>query len=163
MKELLNAASVGSKVSDVIAGTWQQTLLTFIRRYKLPSCYMQEPEKPMSKEKTLIYFDPPYYGQKKGEVYSDEGMSVNEHHCLASALANIRRPWLLSYDDCKDIRELYQEFNMLSYNVRYSVGTSTGKSVVTGELLISNRLDFSQVAREITLFDEVMECNRNAH
>lgn len=80
---------------------------------------------------TFAYLDPPYliksslYG-KKGNAHKDF-----EHEELA-ALLKKRRHWILSYNDCKDIRDLYAGFNTLTPDWKY--GMSDNKS--SKEILI---------------------------
>ena len=56
-------------------------------------------------ESCLLYLDPPYYqmGKRLYHFYFDD----NQHKRLATYLKHTPRPWVLSYDDCEEIRELY--------------------------------------------------------
>jgi site-specific DNA-adenine methylase len=49
-------------------------------------------------------------------------------------IKDVKGAWLLSYDDCKEIRKLYDWAGIEKIDVNYSIGGSTKKS----ELLIYN-------------------------
>ena len=53
----------------------------------------------------LLYLDPPYY--EKGSSLYQYGFNVRDHQRLAQALRRTKHSWLLSYDDCPEVRELY--------------------------------------------------------
>lgn len=68
-----------------------------------------------------MYLDPPYYN--KGDILYIEKMSVQDHHSMATALSK-RSNWVLSYDDCSEIRSLYQNQKVIDLSARYCI---TGK------------------------------------
>lgn len=82
-----------------------------------------------------IYLDPPYYvaGKKCYPTY----MSDKEHGDLSSVLRQ-RDKWVLSYDDCPEIRDLYKWANILEIPMKYSMASHGAKRDWTGkvELLI---------------------------
>lgn len=57
----------------------------------------------------LIYLDPPYYGTEK---YYQAQFTTDDHIRLNNALKNVKGKFLLSYNDCELIRELYKDFNI---------------------------------------------------
>lgn len=83
------------------------------------------------KTKALIYLDPPYF-YKGNELYQF-GFSLNDHERLALALKNTNHKWLLSYDDCSEIRKLYDWAKIETLSIKYSISGATIKN----ELLIS--------------------------
>lgn len=82
----------------------------------------------------FTYLDPPYliestlYG-KKGNTHRDF-----DHEGLALILKQ-REHWLLSYNDCEEIRELYSGFHIITPNWKY--GMSNDKS--SKEILIFSK------------------------
>lgn len=58
---------------------------------------------------TLFYLDPPYYGTER---YYNTGFSEAEHIQLNEILKNLNGKFVLSYNDCEYIRELYKEFTI---------------------------------------------------
>lgn len=89
-------------------------------------------------EYTFLYLDPPYYKAKK--LYGRNGsLHALDHNLLAEALKDTHHWWLLSYDDCPEIRELYKDFNIYSWSKRYGMTNVGGVDSKLGkELFISN-------------------------
>lgn len=83
---------------------------------------------------TFTYLDPPYliksslYG-KKGDAHRDF-----DHAGLAARLKR-RKRWLMSYNDCTEIRALYKGLHIVTPNWKY--GMSNNKS--SKEILIFSR------------------------
>lgn len=78
----------------------------------------------------LIYLDPPYY-KKGGELYQ-HSFTKKTHQRLATLAMKARCPWLLSYDDCAEVRWLYRNAWMRTVGVNYSITKARTKQ----ELLI---------------------------
>ena len=79
---------------------------------------------------TFTYLDPPYliksslYG-KKGDAHKDF-----DHDGLADILKR-REHWILSYNDCEEIRELYSGLHIITPNWKYGMSTDkTSKEVL---------------------------------
>lgn len=89
----------------------------------------------------LSYVDPPYY-HKGNELYQF-GLSNYDHLRLSKSLRAAEGPWLVSYDDCPEIRDLYSWACVKSLDVPYSINASrdkeTGKKGYSskGELFIT--------------------------
>lgn len=95
--------------------------------------------KTYDKEAALFYCDPPYYKTEK--YYKNIGeFGEKEHKLLADTLRKCNGKWLVSYNDCEFIRELYQGFNILeSKEVEYLLGKNAhGKRKVVREIYICN-------------------------
>jgi DNA adenine methylase len=80
---------------------------------------------------SLLYLDPPYY--IKGNDLYQHGFTIQDHKRLASVLQNTNHSWVLSYDDCQDIRKLYKWACIKSFDVNYSITASKDKE--TGKCL----------------------------
>jgi DNA adenine methylase len=80
---------------------------------------------------SLLYLDPPYFG--KGNDLYQHGFTVEDHQRLANALRETEHPWVLSYDDCSKVRQLYEWANVESLQVNYSITATTDRD--TGERL----------------------------
>lgn len=81
-------------------------------------------------EKTLIYFDPPYYLKGK-ELYVNH--YKHDDHLLVSKMINgiAEHKWLVSYDNEKEIRNLYKNNKKFVYSLHYSaVNATTGTEVM---------------------------------
>lgn len=95
-------------------------------------------------KKTFVYIDPPYY--KEGPGLYRYFYTEKQHMELARFIKTKAFPWLLSYDDVKEIRKLYNRRTCVNLYLDYSVKTSKkGK-----EILISN-LEIPPMEREIEI------------
>jgi DNA adenine methylase len=81
--------------------------------------------------RSLVYLDPPYY--VKGNSLYQEGFTQDDHLRLAQKLQNTEHAWVLSYDDCPEIRELYNWATVEELKVKYSITSMRDKV----ELLIT--------------------------
>lgn len=86
--------------------------------------------------KTLFYLDPPYAGTEKYYKMIN-GFTMKDHENLAEILKNIDGKFILSYNDCEFIRELYKGFNINYLKTTYSLNTKSDNRP-TAELLITN-------------------------
>lgn len=69
---------------------------------------------------TLFYLDPPYY--RKAEKLYDNHYKPADHAELAEAVAQLDRPWVVSYDNQPEIRTLYSAFRQEVFGINYSAG-----------------------------------------
>ncbi len=76
--------------------------------------------------KPFIYFDPPYY-HKGPELYLNY-FNHDDHVRIAGYIQKIKfSPWMVSYDNCKEIRDLYSFANSQGYKLNYSAGNVRSK------------------------------------
>ncbi len=70
--------------------------------------------------KTLVYLDPPYY--RKGKQLYYDYYDHSDHARVATLVKKAlkKKPWIVSYDDTPEIRELYAPFTHVAYQVGYS-------------------------------------------
>ncbi len=112
--------------------------------------------KQYDRPETFFYCDPPYYATE--DYYEDVGFTTADHERLANALFNIQGKFLLSYNDCPEIRTLYDRpditiegtSRLSNIAQRYEGGKQYA------ELIISN-YDVTEQARsflQLTLFDD---------
>ena len=67
----------------------------------------------------LLYLDPPYY--IKGNDLYQHGFTDEDHERLANALRDTEHAWVLSYDDCHEVRQLYRWATIEPLDVNYSI------------------------------------------
>lgn len=79
------------------------------------------------------YLDPPYY--VKGNVLYIETMKPEEHQALAKCL-DARSNWVLSYDDCPEVRKLYQSKRIIDLAARYCINGKKNNWEHKNELVI---------------------------
>lgn len=105
---------------------------------------------------SFFYCDPPYYATES--YYKDVGFTKNDHVRLRDTLSKIKGKFLVSYNDCPEIRELWayegihieSVSRMDNFRQRYSGGA------MYNELFISN-YDTSERERaehQLSLFDD---------
>lgn len=91
------------------------------------------------KKEAFFYLDPPYVNTES--YYSNIGsFGINEHKELAQLLKNVKGKFLLSYNDCLIVRDLYKDFNIMqTKEVQYKLGRNVHKKdKIVKEILISN-------------------------
>ena len=66
--------------------------------------------KTYDRENALFYCDPPYY--KAESCYTDR-FQPEDHVRLRTILGNIKGKFILSYNDCEEMREMYKGFNII--------------------------------------------------
>ena len=68
-------------------------------------------------EKSLIYLDPPYY--VKGQGLYRNFYNHNDHVNICNALGSVNRKWIVSYDNCSEIKKIYQKYRQDEYFLTY--------------------------------------------
>jgi len=79
------------------------------------------------KEDAFFYVDPPYVATES--YYKNTGgFGIKEHEELADLLSNVKGRFLLSYNDCQLVRELYRDFNIrTTKEIDYTLGSNMHK------------------------------------
>lgn len=83
----------------------------------------------------LFYCDPPYYG---AEAYYKVGFLVEDHQRLKDVLSHIQGRFVLSYNDCEAIRELYKGFPIDGVSRQHNLKLRDGEAVKYDEVIIRN-------------------------
>lgn len=84
----------------------------------------------------FFYIDPPYYETE--DYYADVGFTRKDHIKLRNILANTGGKWLLSYNDCRQIRFLYRKFRIEAVERLDNMAQRYDGGKIYKELLISN-------------------------
>jgi DNA adenine methylase len=79
----------------------------------------------LCEDEAFLYLDPPYY--IKGNDLYQHGFTEKDHERLAEALQKSTNPWVLSYDDCEEIRKLYEWAEIDTVAVNYSITATKDK------------------------------------
>lgn len=110
-------------------------------------------------ENVFIFLDPPYYSATKSALYGKNGHlhKAFDHEEFAETMKNCNHKWLITYDDCEYIRELFDFANIIPWNLTYGMRNITETSDQKGkELFISNYLDEIPQTNQLTFsFNEV--------
>ena len=95
--------------------------------------------------KTLVYLDPPYY--VKGAGLYRNSYQHRDHEKIARLLASgrFRRPWIVSYDNVDEIRDMYAYARSFAYGLHYTAHRRyTGAEI----MFFSDRLTPPEEAQE---------------
>ena len=78
---------------------------------------------------TFVYYDPPYV--KKGHCLYKNAFKESDHRQLCETIISSTNKWIVTYDDCDFIRNLYKDYSFEIINVNYSVGkTKNGAELI---------------------------------
>ena len=78
---------------------------------------------PQLPKRHLIYLDPPYFRNAR-RLYRNYYKAA-DHARLAEMVKELRSPWVLTYDDCAEVRRLYDGCPMCAFEIGYSANNST--------------------------------------
>ena len=84
-----------------------------------------------NKNTAFFNIDPPYVikGSRLYTNYFKESDHKNLEQVISEHLREI--PWIITYDDCELIRDIYKKYSMTGYSIQHSAGGSVrGKEVV---------------------------------
>lgn len=84
-----------------------------------------------SNDKTLLFLDPPYYLEKQSNLYGNNG-DMHEHfnHKSLYDLIITKKNWLITYNNCEYIRNLYKDYLILDVNWSYGMNKSKESSEI---------------------------------
>ena len=101
----------------------------------------------------FFYCDPPYY---TSEYVYECGFTWDDHMRLKETLSQTKGKWLVSYNDCAEIRELYKGYEFFDFKRIHSMVQKYEAGKEFPELLIGN-YDLYEKEREkprqLTLLD----------
>lgn len=88
----------------------------------------------------FLFLDPPYYTASR--LYGKNGaLHAFDHTRLRDALRNSHHRFLITYDDCAEVRDLYSSWaNIISWELQYGMNNCSkeGQSKIGAELFIAN-------------------------
>lgn len=87
------------------------------------------------REDALFYLDPPYYSTEK---YYPDRFNPEDHNRLKECLDKIKGKFVLSYNDCEQIRELYKHYHIIAIDRAHNLVTDEGTKPRYKELIIKN-------------------------
>ena len=83
---------------------------------------------------TLFYLDPPYEIRTK-RMYKHDNVPIKD---VYDALKNIKGYFILSYNDSKEAKELFKDYNIKKVKTKYTAGQIGSQTRVITELIIKN-------------------------
>ena len=93
---------------------------------------------PAKGDSVILFVDPPYYKADQKRAY-EHSFIEKDHKRVAKVLKNTDHKFILTYDDCEEIRDLYSWANICPVSWRYHTANSnTSKRNMGKELIITN-------------------------
>ena len=83
----------------------------------------------------LFYLDPPYVG---AEGYYDGPFTPDDHKRLRAALGPLKGRFILSYNDCPQVRELYKDYTIERVKRRENLSGNGENKKSYAEVIIRN-------------------------
>jgi DNA adenine methylase len=105
---------------------------------------------PSPDELVFIFLDPPYFSVKKSKLYGKKGdlHTSFDHNRFAELLKKCPHPWLITYDDCPEIREKFDFAHIYTWELQYGMNNYKQQTASKGkELFIANYATHSLHAR----------------
>jgi len=94
----------------------------------------------------FVYLDPPYYGQ--GQYLYLNHYQHTGHASLAHGLGLVAVPWLISYDDVAETRNLYRDYRQYKRKLRYTAQEHKGAAEL---IIVSSRVHVDSIAENVGL------------
>jgi DNA adenine methylase len=70
-------------------------------------------------KQTFLCIDPPYF--QKGRRLYTSFYNKADHEKVADRILKIKQPWILTYDHCDEIHDLYTERRQFQFSLNYSL------------------------------------------
>jgi DNA adenine methylase len=105
-------------------------------------------------ENVFIFLDPPYFSATKSALYGKNGKLHKgfDHERFAETMKNCKHKWLITYDNCDYIKDLFSFAHISEWNLMYGMrNVSSAKSIqlekfnqLGKEIFISNYITHSK-------------------
>lgn len=108
---------------------WENKL-NKLREVEIKNLFVEQEtfEKVISNTKDFLYLDPPYHlsGNMFKGIYPSRNRPFNHkgfnHELLFELLDNYEGKWMLSYNNCEDIKNMYSKYNFYYPTWQYTMG-----------------------------------------
>lgn len=95
----------------------------------------------------FFYLDPPYY--VKGSELYQYGFEEEDHIRLSNSLQNTQNPWILSYDNCEEIKQLYKWAYIYEINMKCTIN---GVNKKTELIIVPEKCKYLNEVTEYEIF-----------
>ncbi len=92
-------------------------------------------------ENVFIFLDPPYYSNPESRLYGKKGdlHTGFDHARFAAAMRACPHRWLITYDDCPEVRDLFSFAHIKPWKLQYGMNNYGQTTAAAGdELFIAN-------------------------
>ncbi len=135
----IEAGGMSPLEADGRNGRFKESNVEFLRNFRVPKgmlsveCVSFEESIPLHPD-DFVYADPPYIIDSK--LYGKRGDLHNIDHELLASILRSRDNWMLSYNDCAEVRSLYRGFHIVDGGDGLSWTYGMSKSKNSKEVLI---------------------------
>lgn len=99
---------------------------------------------PKYEQNAFVYFDPPYFG--KGKQLYLNFFSYDDHVRIERMInSQVNCDWVITYDDVKEIADIYQNYILRRFDLNYSAGVKRKAS----EIIIFKRMNMIPNANQL--------------
>jgi DNA adenine methylase len=92
-------------------------------------------------ENVFIFLDPPYLANSQSRLYGKKGdlHTFFDHNRFAKLMQDCSHQWLITYDDCEQVRENFDFAFIYEWELQYGMNNYKQKQAKKGnELFITN-------------------------
>jgi len=92
-------------------------------------------------EDVFIFLDPPYLSATKSKLYGKKGKLHTgfDHERFAKVMKKCPHKWMITYDDCEEVRDLFSFANILGWEFQYGMNNYKKTTAAKGkEVIITN-------------------------
>ena len=118
---------------------------------------------PKYAKNSFAYFDPPYY--TKGQRLYKNSLSPTDHATIAKyIIEKIDCPWVITYDNVSELKEIYSAFPQRQFHLNYSVankGKGTELIIFKSDRLIPTHDTIQKNMKNFYLFQESTHVQEN--
>ncbi|MCU0323219.1 MAG: DNA adenine methylase [Chitinophagaceae bacterium] len=95
----------------------------------------------------FIFLDPPYLSATKSRLYGKNGNlhTTFDHERFAEVMKKTNHKWMITYDDCPEVRKLFSFANIISWEFQYGMNNYKQETAAKGKELIITNYDVSKV------------------
>lgn len=75
----------------------------------------------------FVFLDPPYYSNSKKGLYGKRGNLHKDfdHRRFRDTVVRCPHKWLVTYDDCPEVRMLYKDYEIIEWELQYGMNNSS--------------------------------------
>ena len=103
-------------------------------------------------EDVFIFLDPPYKQATKKKLYGKMGdlHLTFDHQRFAKIMKACNHNWLITYDDCEEIRELFSFAYIREWNLQYGMNNFKQTHAQKGKELFISNYDTKEVENKVS-------------
>ena len=92
-------------------------------------------------DNVFIFLDPPYLTATKSRLYGKKGNLHTgfDHKRFADVMKKCKHKWMITYDDCEEVKNLFSFANIISWEFQYGMNNYKQDKAEKGkEIIITN-------------------------